>query len=122
MNKRKLLKLAKLLETRQEWRPRIQFSFRLWSSDCKPAGCACGLAALSKKFKGLGIGADGDLVYQRGYICVNGFDAVQLCFDLSDEDASYLCSLEGYRESQTFCCGELAVANRIREFVKKGGI
>jgi hypothetical protein len=98
--------------------------------DCKTAACAMGLAAISKKFKNLGYELNADVNGQYYNIEVTykksegdiytGFDsAAQAMFDIEWEDVQYLFVSDYYPNKYIRGKkGELAVAKRIRDYVK----
>jgi hypothetical protein len=98
--------------------------------NCKTAACAMGLAAISGKFKNLGYELNADIngqfynievIYKRSEgDLYTGFDsAAAAMFDLEWEDVQYLFVSDYYPAKYSKGKkGELAVAKRIREFVK----
>lgn len=128
MNKRRLLKLADLLEADAKNKKGIRFDMGTWGEvndeakplSCGTTACAMGLAALSGIFKRAGVGyyitrGGGLLITMNG-----GGDAVgaaQDLFSISHAEAVYL-----FTESEEVGAkGERAIAARIRRFVKEGG-
>lgn len=123
MKKNRLLKIANLIENIN---PAV-FDMDSWSSkknECGTTFCACGYAAYVGLFKGLtlGYGGDGDadLIYvepgdEYGDIERRDWDAVEVLFDLTYSEVEYLF----YGK---FGDTPHAVAERIRKFVKTGGV
>lgn len=135
MNKRRLLKLADLLEADAKNKSGVKFDLSIVGEsteygteyepalDCGTTACAMGLAALSGAFKssaGLSYKIDGRFIDTT----VNGrrvrYDrAAMRLFDISMKQADFLFTPgESYawvtpREAE----GELLVAQRIRDFV-----
>lgn len=98
--------------------------------DCGTVGCAIGLAVLSGEFDkdGLSYRAERNKWYQEGqYIPVprfegwNGWSAVELFFGISHDEAFELFQPTNYA-CTTGAKAELAVAERIREFVERRGV
>jgi hypothetical protein len=126
MNKRKLLKLADLLEEDAEKKYGIKFDLRTWGSvgnkerplSCRTHACAMGLAALSGKF---GISYKIDLGYVifdlNRYGHLSGFGAAAEAFEIDGLTADWLFSSNSYRLKRG-ARAELQVAARIRKFVK----
>jgi hypothetical protein len=145
MNKRRLLKLADLLEADANNPKGIKFNLKLWGKlvaspedfpeaipvNCGTMACAVGLACISGEFKRSG------LTYITGNYDGNHFvpsfgeftgeEAVNRFFglgepdedgDLSSEEFNFLFVAAKYpRRKQSGRVGELAVAKRIRDFV-----
>jgi hypothetical protein len=124
MNKRRLLKLAELLETDAKNKKGIKFDMSTWGEvdnpdkpiSCGTSACAMGLAAMSGAFKraGLGYKIDG-----FGSLTVNmngkgdGIYSAEKLFDITSDEAEFLfiwTEGEGAK-------GERAVAKLIRNFV-----
>lgn len=139
MNKRRLLKLADLLEADAKNKKGVAFDLRAWAKKkvggafCRwafeakedvevnrnTAACAWGLAAISGAFKREGIGYEivvGNL--DPTFSGLRGIEAAQLFFGI-DEDASEFLFMP-YRYSRRYLTGakgERYVAKRIRDFV-----
>lgn len=130
MNKRKLLKLADLLEKDAANPKGVKFDIRTWGSSnkepnvsCGTAACAMGLAALSGAFRGLKAKPaycfwEPDTNYITPWFDDHeGMDAASALFDIRYEEAEWLFDPTSYSASrQTGKRGELAVAKRIRDF------
>jgi hypothetical protein len=98
--------------------------------DCKTAACAMGLAAISGRFKNLGYELNGDkdgnyynieVIYEKTKgDKYTGFDsAAEAMFDIPIDDVQYLFVADYYDTKYVRGRkGELAVAKRIREYVK----
>lgn len=142
MNKKRLLKLADLLEADAANKKGIKFDLDCvgqasdWDCDfdpskgdvytpgvdCGTAGCAMGLAAISGAFKGPGLSYE---VYGQAIeITLDGemmpYDrAAQDFFDISLAEANFLFSPSHYPIGAiiTGARGERRVAKRIRDFV-----
>jgi hypothetical protein len=124
MNKRRLLKLADLLEKDAKNKKGIKFDMQVWGvidnpdkpMSCGTSACAMGLAALSGAFKsaGLGyeIGDDGGL-----WITIHGYHspigAAMWIFNIKDRAAAYLF----LDQTGVGAKGERQVAKMIRDFV-----
>ena len=132
MNKRRLLKLAGMLEADAANKKGIKFDMGSWGTvknpseplSCGTSACAMGLAALSGAFKrqGLGyyIGWDGDInITMDGY--PDDFDAAERLFDITFNEAEYLFAHADMMLAKG-ARGERLEAKRIREFVAAGGI
>jgi hypothetical protein len=134
MNKKRLLKLADLLEKDAENKKGVKFDLMHWADtneddkgeiplDCKTKACAIGLACISGAFRKEGLGWKLDIFgcltpyYNNSY----GWNAVTTFFDIPREDAEKLFAWVSYKKSKTEGAkGERAVAKRIRKFVEKG--
>lgn len=133
MNKRRLLKLADLLEADAKNKKGIKFDIGAWGySDsgeftvsCGTTACAMGLAVVSGAFKRAGLRAryigsadDGGVTMIPIFGSHHGFDAAVQLFGISPGDAEYLFSGDHYAISEgTGARGERTVAKRIRAFV-----
>jgi hypothetical protein len=128
MNKRRLLKLADLLEADAENKEGIKFDLHGWgwteddtvSQSCGTTACAMGLAVLSGAFKRAGLknGSSNrneiDPVIGRR----RGFDAAEKLFDLTETQSRFLFSVDRYPlDRSSGAVGEHYVAKRIRDFV-----
>lgn len=138
VGRRRLLKLADLLEADAKNKKGIKFDLGLWGRvndvsyddkpkvttvDCGTTACAIGLACISGVFKkgglsarlttGAGNGGNHILpVYGRR----NGFNAVETFFAITSRASKFLFTDADYPET-TGAKGERAVAKRIRDFV-----
>lgn len=142
MNKRRLLKLAKLLEADAKKPKGVKFDLETWGqtekahqfvkADCGTQACAVGLACVSGSFKneGLRFGLDDKgLIYPEvdnpGFSglfyeprSITGEEAVKHFFDLTKREARFLFFPQKYPKTKTRGqVGELYVAKRIRDFV-----
>ena len=138
MNKRRLLKLADLLEADAKNKNGVKFDLGGWghsigreapvSVSCGTTACAMGLAVLSGAFEKDGLrnnfGPEARSIVpeliatgrRRKRLC--GFEAVDALFDLTDKQSSWLFIDESYPPSKRAGArGERAVAKRIRAFV-----
>lgn len=130
MNKRRLLKLAELLEKDARNKKGIRFDMDRWGYvddtanplSCGTSCCAMGLAALSGTFKRAGLTAS----VNHGYVrikwknrIVDGFLAAKRLFDITNGQSIILFSL-GRRDLNVGVKGERAKAKQIRKFVKTG--
>lgn len=133
MNKRRLLKLADLLEANAKNEKGAKFDLSGWGGSeqgpvavsCGTTACAAGLAVISGAFKRAGLfNASGspDGIHPGLHVTKHnrlyGFDALEKLFDLGFQESSWLFS-DGYypRELRRGAKGERAVAKRIRDFV-----
>lgn len=135
MNKRRLLKLAHLLESDAKNKKGIKFNLGVLGFaafdddknaklDCGGSGCAMGLAAMSGAFKreGLSYKATGGLMNNIKTM-LNGrsllYDtAAMRLFDISRSQANFLFTPSFYpRNKLKGAIGERYVAKRIRDFV-----
>lgn len=128
MDKRRLLKLADLLESDADNPSGVRFDLETWAStegpvptiNCGTQACAIGLAMLSPEFnlEGLHFG-DGYLTqFSPHFEGERGFDAVETFFGLSDKEANFLFVYAHYDKNlRAGRDSELAVAKRIRDFV-----
>jgi hypothetical protein len=131
MNKRRLLKLADLLEEDAANKKGIKFDLGLWgasdeddapvSVSCGTTACAMGLAVVSGAFKRAGLtnyyGDSGDRICPvfEGY---DGFEAAQRLFKISQDQSFFLFDQSQYPIGSTSGArGERYVAKRIRDFV-----
>ena len=126
MNKRRLLKLAGLLEADAKNKAGIKFNMGDWGSvedhknpvSCGTTACAMGLAALSGAFKKDGL----DYYRNKHFVlfkwkgrCIDGIDAAQRLFELDHHDAwdFFIPS----HHPQEGAVAERHLAKRIRKFV-----
>lgn len=130
MNKRRLLKLADLLEADAKNKKGVQFDLMMWGQvedprkplSCGTTACAMGLAAVSGAFKKQGLSYE---VQLNGclYISCNeiggGFNSASELFSISSSEAHWLFDYPSYGENAigTGAQGERMVATRIRNFV-----
>jgi hypothetical protein len=131
VNKRRLLKLADLLETDAKNRKGIRFDLSTWGNveaadkpvlSCNTTACAMGLAAISGIFKKQGL--DYELT-PSGNIAIHvkgaygGFSAAAELFSISHDESDWLFDYPSYGEAATLtgAKGERMVAKRIRDFV-----
>ena len=143
MNKRRLLKLADLLEADAANPKGMKFDLgqgaapvnkksKMPALDCGTTGCAMGLAAVSRAFKRAGLDfelyedkIDADTAWEIKLVMHGASadydDAAVELFNLSYREASYLFNPYSYAGDQKGAKGERAVAKRIRDFVAKGG-
>ncbi len=143
MNKRRLLKLADLLEADAKNKKGVQFDLGTWASpagdewkrqwdtkeneirvDCGTTACAVGLACISGAFARSGLTYTYKKAWVGGFHLVpkfNGstqFPAVQKFFGVAEREAMFLFSAEKYPNSKIKgAAGERYVAKRIRDFV-----
>lgn len=136
MNKRRLLKLADLLEADAKNKKGMRFDLNIVGFsydveetgavrlDCSTAACAMGLASLSGAFKRAGL----SYVYTGGWLnnistTINGrkvmYDrAAMRIFGISLRQADFLFTPSFYPDDKlTGAIGERFVAKRIRDFV-----
>lgn len=130
MNKRRLLKLADLLEADAKNKKGVKFDLSSWGHtnggdeapfhSCGTTACAVGLAVVSGAFKRSGLK---NLFVGDGTICpsYNGksdWPATRDFFGLSIDESHYLFSEDHYpAEKSQGAIGERYVAKRIRDFV-----
>jgi hypothetical protein len=142
MNKRRLLKLADLLEADAENEKGVRFDLSAWARkddgegyfsmygfsakevvpvNCNTAACAWGLAAISGAFKRQGVGYH---IYPSSGVLVPTYKdkteihAAEDFFKISEEEAWFLFDPDEYPErKRTGAAGERFVAKRIRDFV-----
>jgi hypothetical protein len=143
MNKRRLLKLADLLEADAKNKKGVRFDLGTWGQteklkqfvqpDCGTVACAVGLACVSGAFKrsGLDFRIDEDtgdiiptLAVRDGVELyswddtLEGYDAGELFFDLEEEEFAFLFNAQSYpKKLSKGADGERYVAKRIRDFV-----
>lgn len=141
MNKRRLLKLADLLEADAANKKGAAFDLGTWAKkkdedgyydayaftpgetvpvSCNTAACAWGLAAISGAFKRSGVGYK---IEDNGYLVptyddLEDFDAAEAFFDINETQADFLFEGIHYPDNKTKgAAGERYVAKRIRDFV-----
>lgn len=129
MNKKRLLKLATLLEADAKNKKGIQFDLGSWGRaydhkspvSCGTTACAMGLAAISGAFKREGmagvINRDNEIRFRWKGRAIHPINAAKKLFGISHEET---CSLFVYTDGltrTTGAAGERAVAKRIRDFV-----
>ena len=129
MNKKRLLKLADLLEADAENKKGLQFDYFTWGwvtdetkpMSCGTSACALGLAALSGAFKRAGLGwrqPKGDTIkFLWNGRRVRASRAAMKTFGLSEKDSDYLFINAAGLPCTNGAKAELAVAKRIRDFV-----
>ena len=142
MNKKRLLKLADLLEADAKNRRGIKFDLSTWGEtpniaaftepSCNTTACAIGLACVSGVFKRGGlsfkVNEEGSIIpilestvtnyWGEETSTLEEFDAVDQFFDLEDRESTFLFSEEEYpRAKRKGAEGERFVAKRIRDFV-----
>lgn len=134
MNKRRLLKLADLLEADAKNRQGIKFDLDIvggasdWMTDqytpgvdCGTTACAMGLAAVSGAFKraaGLSYKVHGfDLRPTVNGRDIDYISAAIKVFSISEYEAHFLFTPASYVCAQEGAKGERFVAKRIRDFV-----
>ena len=132
MQKKRLLKLADLLEADAKNKKGARFGMGSWGYvndpkkpvSCGTQACAMGLAALSGAFKRAGLEA---FIRSRGSIgfrlngkrTSDGYHAAMKIFDLSPAEAQELFTPTGSSFDEG-AEGERAKARQIRQFVKTG--
>ena len=138
MNKRRLLKLADLLEADAKNKKGIKFDLGTWgyteasnpfaddapdpAVSCGTTACAMGLAAISGAFKRQGLKATISQRPTGKYIAVRlgrreGLSAATKLFGITMRVSEWLFLESGYRTDINGAKGERVVANRIRDFV-----
>jgi hypothetical protein len=130
MNKRRLLKLADLLEADAKNRNGVRFDLETFGStknvkkfvepNCGTVACAVGLACVSGAFKrsGLDFDVDGDGEIIPSFNGMNGCWASENFFELSTDEFDFLFVDDSYpKEFRKGAKGERYVAKRIRDFV-----
>lgn len=142
MNKRRLIRLAALLEKDAKNKTGVKFDLDRWGetekakkfvkADCGTTACAVGLACVSGAFKKDGLTFELDdkgfiypkmsnpnwdgIIYSQSVL--SGEDAVNELFGLTKQETRFLFFSQHYPEKETKgAVGELAVARRIRDFV-----
>lgn len=126
MNKRRLLKLADLLEANAKNKKGPKFDMSLWGlvedteapMSCGTTVCAMGLAAVSGAFKRAGLGYDLDL--RKGLIITmpstwSAIGSAQELFEISPDEAEWL-----FMDALPLAKGakgERQMAKLIRDFV-----
>lgn len=136
MNKRRLLKLALLLEADAKKRKGLQFDLGTWglsyeggmAVSCNTKACAMGLAALSGAFKRDGLTyevvprfIEDPTLGSRINISFNGrglpINAAKRLFEITAPQAEWLFLPDSYEDCPVSKKGERIVAKRIRDFV-----
>jgi hypothetical protein len=141
MNKRRLLKLADLLEADAKNEKGIKFDLANWAAPsgsrgfaavpdvvpvtCDTTACAVGLACISGAFKRSGLTYTFDHDWTRDveilvpvFRGAEHFDAVEAFFGIKDDESVFLFLAGSYPKSKTTgAVGERYVAKRIRDFV-----
>ena len=132
MNKRRLLKLADLLEADARSKKGIKFDMGTWGDsrdgppgvNCGTSACAMGLAALSGVFRRQGLKAkvihsgafgvyDVEVMFGRS----KGHKAAVRLFNIADAEARFLFMPSSYDGWVKEAESERVVAKRIRDFV-----
>lgn len=134
MNKKRLLKLADLLEADADNKKGMKFDLGTVGQpvsgllteksdvglNCGTVGCAIGLACISGAFARAGLGFElGSFEIWPTFNGIRSFDAAATgVFGLTEEESDWLFMPEGYdRSTPTGARGERKVAKRIRDFV-----
>lgn len=127
VGRRRLLKLAGLLEADAKNKKGIKFDLSGWGRvgneekpiSCGTTACAMGLAMVSGAFKREGLGGDlsstWSLCPRFGHL--SDWDATEAFFSITDDQAEWLFMDDSYPTSlRQGARGERAVAKRIRDF------
>jgi hypothetical protein len=134
MNKRRLLKLADLLDADAKNKNGIKFDLGGWGSSehgpvavsCGTTACAMGLAVISGAFKKAGLSnyfsensrSIAPVFRSTGGKHHDGFEAAEALFQISSDTATWLFGRHSYSNSLGHGArGERAVAKRIRDLV-----
>lgn len=135
MNKRRLLKLADLLEADAKRKRGVQFDLGTWGEfdsgepavSCNTTACAMGLAALSGAFARQGLGYRTRKPYgpdeEGGSIDItfkgagDDMKATVALFGIHYAEAAWLFTPDAYDDETTGAKAERMVAKRIRDFV-----
>lgn len=130
MNKRRLLKLADLLEADAKNKKGIKFDLGTWgrsdagepSVSCGTTACAMGLAVASGAFKRAGLtnyfGGDDEWRICPEFGGEQGFYAAAKLFAIRPSDSEFLFSDDHYPDNKRKgAASERFVAKRIRDFV-----
>lgn len=138
MNKRRLLKLAELLEADARNKSGLKFDMDMWGESqtkdmkvtCGTTACAMGLAALSGTFKRAGLqvrvqeyGHDANHIFWLDIGFKGSFasplESASQLFDLTYAEASWLFISDDYPDNASMkgAAGERTVAKRIKRFV-----
>ncbi len=127
VGRRRLLKLAAMLEADAKNKKGVSFDLGTWGwadkrkpVSCGTHACAMGLAVASGAFKRAGLrpmSRDRNLMPRVGRL--SGFEAAAKLFEIESEEADWLFDEHYYRELSTVegAQAERAVAKRIRQFV-----
>lgn len=127
VGRRRLLKLAELLEADAKNKKGIKFDLCLWGDaidrktpiSCNTTACAMGLAVASGAFTRAGlrpVPRTGNLIPRVGR--ARGFDAAARLFLITHAESEWLFMDDYYDFQNTIGAkGERAVAKRIRDFV-----
>lgn len=130
MNKRRLLKLAELLDEDAKNKKGIQFNLMSWGRigdenrpiSCGTYGCAMGLAVVSGAFSREGLrppdtwGGLAPRLRTNGRT-YSGYLAAQKLFDIKPKEAEFLFSANSYEGRINGAIAERRVAKRIRSFI-----
>ena len=141
MNKRRLLKLADLLEADAANKKGMKFDLnavaepstdksKMPAVDCGTTGCAMGLAAVSGAFRRAGLGfkihpdpsGPWEISLSMEGVSVDFDEAAMELFDIDSYSAEYLFDPHSYAGRVRGAKGERLVAKRIRDLVEKGSI
>lgn len=138
VGRRRLLKLADLLEADAKNKKGIRFDLSTWANvdpsaepsvSCGTTACAMGLAAISGAFKRAGLSyGPVDCGIENCGLCAGkmevrlgrdtGFDAAMVLFDVNTDEAGWLFAGSSYPEDKIQgAAAERCVAKRIRDFV-----
>lgn len=130
MNKKRLLKLADLLEADAKNKKGVKFDLAIWgrsyigglSMSCGTVACAVGLAVLSGAFKRAGL-TNFHKYPETFSVCPEfdgstGFDAVNKLFNIKIQESAFLFDAGAYPDDKhRGAVAERFVAKRIRDFV-----
>jgi hypothetical protein len=131
MKKSRLLKLADLLDENAANKKGVKFYYYAWGwvknlkkpMSCKTTACALGLAAISGRFKRVGLGftlgkLDGSIGFMVKGRPMSPLPAAKRIFGLTSGQAEYIFAGSGGLPTPSGARAERAVAKRIREFVR----
>lgn len=129
LSKRRLLKLADLLEADAKNKKGVKFSMPTWGYvrdesapvSCGTQACAMGLAALSGAFKRAGLDyylSDGHVQFTVNGVNMHGASAAEAIFEITHDDSMHL--FEVWKGNGIGRAAEIAKAKQIRQFVKTG--
>lgn len=126
VGRRRLLKLADLLEADAKNKKGIKFDLGMWGLaddetkpvSCGTTACAIGLAVASGAFKSDGLSSRNDFDLTPRFAGKQSWDAVQALFSLGHREASFLFMDTFYSaDLRAGAAAEREVAKRIRDFV-----